>query len=92
MGRCSLQKADVILFLIPSYKKRLWQINLRFIRQKLNIERANYNPGFDMLQKMYQWNRRFEKAGKREVTEKLKANDRKVIALNSNKDTMKYFQ
>jgi adenylate kinase family enzyme len=88
----SLEEADTILFLNPPYLKRLKRINMRFIRQKLGLEKANYQPDLPMLKKMYKWNAAFEKTGRTEIEALLRLYKEKVVELKDNKGTEKYFQ
>ncbi|KHE71766.1 DNA topology modulation protein FlaR [Halobacillus sp. BBL2006] len=88
----SLEESDTILFLNPSYLKRLKRINMRFIRQKLGMEKANYRPDLLMLKKMYKWNAAFEKTGRIEIDALLSLYKEKVVELKDNKGTEKYFQ
>lgn len=36
----------------------------RFMKQKIGIEKAHYQPTFSIFFKMFRWNKRFEQKGK----------------------------
>jgi adenylate kinase family enzyme len=63
----SFEKADIIIFLDLSYRKRKYRIIRRFIMQKLGLEKANYAPTFKIFRKMFVWNRYFEEKSKQEI-------------------------
>lgn len=56
-----LDMADKIVFLDTPYGVRKRRILLRFIKQKTKREKCNYKPTIKMLQKMFIWNKDFEK-------------------------------
>lgn len=76
--------ADKIIYLdIPLYKRRI-RILKRYIKQKIGLEKCNYNPNIQMLKMMYKWTNDFEK-NKMKFEEKLKMYKYKLIIANSNK-------
>lgn len=65
-----LELADEIIYLdIPKYKRNI-RILIRFVKQKLKIEKVNYKPNFEMLKNMYKWSNEDEKR-KNEIQQKL---------------------
>ena len=55
-----LDIADKIIFLDISYNIRKRRILIRFIKQKIGIEKCNYKPTLQMLKMMFMWNKKFE--------------------------------
>ncbi|WP_397538250.1 AAA family ATPase [Rummeliibacillus pycnus] len=82
----SLESADCIIYLEPSYFTRIYRVNKRFIKQLLKIEQANYKPTFQMLRKMFEWSDFHEQKGKYLIQEMLDTYQEKVILIQSNKD------
>lgn len=82
----SLQKADLIILLDPSYRVRTYRILRRFIRQKLGVERANYHPTFHMLKKMFAWNKNYEYQHREEIIALLEPYGEKLVILKNNKE------
>lgn len=58
--RYLLDIADKVIYLDVSKRKRDGRIFVRFLRQKLKLEVANYNPTFGMLKMMYRWSNEYE--------------------------------
>ncbi|OJG98004.1 hypothetical protein RV18_GL003700 [Enterococcus termitis] len=56
----AVAQADIILLLLPPYHVRLYRIFSRFIKQKRNVEQANYTPTFQLLKQMIVWNHHYE--------------------------------
>lgn len=83
--KCLFDMADKIIFLdTPLYIRKI-RIITRFIKQKLGIEKCNYNPTFDMLKKMFQWTKSFE--NKRSKYENiLSSYEDKLIRIKSTKE------
>lgn len=67
--KCLFDMAEIIIFLDTPLHIRRLRIITRFIKQKLGIEKCNYNPTFEMLKKMFKWTRDFEE--KRSKYEKI---------------------
>lgn len=64
-----LEMSDKIIYLdVPKYKRNI-RIFIRFIKQNLKIEKANYKPDFIMLKNMYKWSNQDEE--KREEIKKM---------------------
>lgn len=59
--KCLFDMAEIIIFLDTPLHIRRVRIITRFIKQKLGIEKCNYNPTFEMLKKMFKWTSDFEK-------------------------------
>ncbi len=57
---CLFDIADKIIFLDTPLWKRKYRILLRYVKQKLGIEKCNYNSDFKMLKSMYKWTKDFE--------------------------------
>lgn len=55
-----LNLADKIIYLKISKSKRNKRILVRFIKQKLKLEKSNYKPSIKMLKSMYKWSNEFE--------------------------------
>ncbi len=58
--RCLFDIADKIIFLDTPLWKRKYRILLRYVKQKLGIEKCNYNSDLRMLKSMYKWTKDFE--------------------------------
>ncbi len=58
--KCLFDMADIIIFLDPPLYIRKVRIVTRFIKQKIGVEKCNYEPTFEMLKKMFKWTRDFE--------------------------------
>jgi len=57
---CLFDIADKIIFLDTPLWKRKYRILLRYVKQKLGIEKCNYNSDLRMLKSMYKWTKDFE--------------------------------
>lgn len=55
-----LDMADKIIFLDIPYNIRKRRIFIRFIKQKIKVEKCNYKPTLQMLKMMFKWNKKFE--------------------------------
>lgn len=87
----SFQNAELIILLDTSYSKRTYRIIKRFILQKMALEKANYQPTFNMFKKMFRWNAYFENESKPEILQILKEYSDKLIVLKDNVEIEKYF-
>ena len=66
-----LELADKIIYLDISKKVRNRRILIRYIKQKLGLEQANYVPSLNMLLKnMYKWSEKYDK-NKHEIMQTL---------------------
>jgi adenylate kinase family enzyme len=81
--------ADRIIFLDPPLRKRRVRIILRFIKQKLGIEKCHYKPTLEMLREMFKWTDDFEK-NRGEFEAKLMLYGEKVIRLRNTKSIIKW--
>ena len=61
-----------IIFLDIFYFVRVYRFSLRFLKQKLGIEKANYQPTFKIYKQMFKWNHDFEKTGHLNFIDKTK--------------------
>lgn len=74
--------ADRIIFLDPPLWKRKVRIVLRFIKQKLGIEKCHYKPTLAMLREMFKWTDDFEK-NRDELEAKLLLYGEKVMIIKN---------
>lgn len=58
--RALFDAADRIVLLDVPFRVRRRRILMRWVKQKLHIEHADYAPNFRMLRNMLRWNRDFE--------------------------------
>lgn len=65
-----LELADKIIYLDISKKVRNRRILIRYIKQKLGLEQANYVPSLNMLKNMYKWSEKYDK-NKHEIMQTL---------------------
>lgn len=82
--RCLWDKADTIIFLDTPLWKRKTRIFLRFIKQKLGIEKSHYTSDVQMLKMMYKWTRDFER-NRVNFEKRLQPYHHKLIILTDNK-------
>jgi hypothetical protein len=62
---------------------------LRYIKQKLKIEKSNYRPNKEMLKNMYKWTNEFEN-NKIELEEEILKYKEKLIVLKSKRKIKLY--
>lgn len=84
-----LDIADRIIYIDIPLRLRKRRILIRYIKQKLGIERCNYKPSLKMVKMMYKWTYDFEKE-KHLVTEKLRKYKDKIIVLDTVKKVSNY--
>ncbi len=82
----SFEKADLIIFLDTSYTKRTYRIIKRYCRQKLGLEKANYQPNYKIFRSMFKWNADFESKSKPEIFKSLAIYPDKVLIVKSSRD------
>jgi len=82
-----LKEADHIIFLDIPIRKRSQRIIIRYIRQLLRIEKANYRPTFTIFCRMFKWNKYFEEQMKPEFLKKFKKYPHKVHHFISAEET-----
>lgn len=58
---CLFDRAETVIFLDTPIYIRIYRIILRFIKQRLGMEKSHYKPTFDMLKMMFRWTYDFEK-------------------------------
>jgi len=87
----SFQQADCIIFLDTPYKIRIARIIKRFIKQKIGIEKAHYQPTFSIFLKMFRWNKHFEEIGKPKFFTKQEDAWNKLLVIQHKKDLQNYF-
>ncbi|MGE7825337.1 DNA topology modulation protein FlaR [Paenibacillus sp. NPDC093718] len=63
----SFRRADLIVFLKPSYSTITYRIITRFIKQRLRLEQAHYTPTWDMFKKMFEWSAIYQRQGKYQI-------------------------
>ncbi|MEC0203301.1 DNA topology modulation protein FlaR [Paenibacillus lautus] len=77
----SFCRADLIVFLNPSYSTITYRIITRFIKQRLRLEQAHYTPTWDMFKKMFEWSAAFQREGKHQIQETLEDYPGKVVVV-----------
>lgn len=60
----SFHHAELIIFLDTQYQIRTYRMIKRFLKQKLGLEKSNYNPSWRIFFSMFKWNRDFENVEK----------------------------
>ena len=80
-----LDYANKVIYLNVSKRIRNTRIIIRFLKQKLRLEKTNYIPTFEMLKMMYIWDNNFEK-NKLSFENKLYKYREKVIELKNIKE------
>lgn len=83
-----LDYADKIIYLNIDVKTRKRRIIKRFIKQRLKLERCNYNPDIEMLKLMYKWTNEFEK-NKSKFENKIEKYSDKLIKITNGKEIEK---
>ena len=84
-----LELADKIIYLDIPIQVRKRRILLRYIKQKLKIEKSNYRPNKEMLKNMYKWTNEFEN-NKIELEEEILKYKEKLIVLKSKRKIKLY--
>ncbi|MGF7050797.1 adenylate kinase family enzyme [Paenibacillus sp. DS2015] len=88
--RCIFDMADSIIFLDTPLWKRKIRIFIRFLKQKLGIEKSYYKSDIKMLKMMYKWTRDFER-DRISFEERLQLYNKKLIRLTDN-NNLRSFQ
>ena len=83
--RCLFDMADTIIFLDTPLWKRKFRIFIRYLKQKLCIEKSHYKPDIKMLKMMYKWTRDFER-NRVNFEERLELYNNKLIRLTDNRN------
>lgn len=81
---CLYEMADTIIFLDTPLWKRKIRIFIRFLKQKLGLEKCHYKPDIKMLKMMYKWTRDFEN-DRANFEAKLQMYNNKLVRLDGNK-------
>ena len=76
-----LDMADLIIYLDVSLFVRKFRILSRFIKQKVGLEKCNYESNVKMLMMMYRWTNDFEN-NKFKFFEKLNKYNNKLVRLS----------
>lgn len=84
----SFEEADVIIFLTPKPIERAIRIVIRFIKQRVGLENANYKQTLKGLIEMLKWNHKFDKENKIKIYEILERYKGKLIIVSSNKEVL----
>lgn len=77
----SFCRADLIVFLNPSYSTITYRIITRFIKQRLRLEQAHYTPTWDMFKKMFEWSATYQREGKYQIQDTLEDYQGKVVVV-----------
>lgn len=85
-----LNKSDQIIYLDIPLKIRKKRIFIRYIKQKLKIEKCNYKPSIKLLKMMYKWTATFEQ--EKENFEKLINNCDKPVTILKNIEEVNSFK
>lgn len=85
--KCLFDMAEIIIFLDTPLRIRKYRIISRFIKQKLGIEKCNYEPTFEMLKLMFKWTYDFER-NKNKYDDMLLLYKQKLIHVKSDKELM----
>ncbi|CDQ20046.1 Adenylate kinase [Halobacillus karajensis] len=83
--------ADLIIFLDTRYSIRTYRIIKRFLKQKLRLEKSNYEPTLQIFFKMFKWNRYFENIGKVNFFNNYGIHTDKIEVIRDTKCIKKYF-
>ncbi len=79
-----LEISDKIIYMDIPVKTRKRRILLRYIKQKLGIEKCNYKPNLNMLKSMYKWTNEYEK-NKAEFEKYLNDYKNKLVVISNSK-------
>lgn len=88
----SFERAEIIIFLDTDLFKRDIRIVLRFMKQRLGIERSIYKQTFRGLLKMIAWNHKFDRINKKKIVEFLEPYKSKVMFMKDIRDIEKLFE
>ncbi|MGG3280704.1 AAA family ATPase [Paenibacillus solani] len=84
----SFRRADLIVFLNPSYSTIICRIITRFIKQRLRLELAHYTPTWNMFIKMFQWSAAYQRKGKYQIQDALAGYPGKVVVVKNHGQLM----
>lgn len=88
----SWQHADVILFLNTSYSTRTFRIIKRFLKQKLGLEKSNYQPTFKLFLNMFKWNKQFETVDKERFLQLTEIHQEKRIIVHNKRELERWIK
>ncbi|MGH2317932.1 DNA topology modulation protein FlaR [Planococcus sp. SE5232] len=86
----AIRSADMVIFLDIPYHQRTYQCILRYLKQRVGVERSNYKPRLSMLLKMFKWNRYFEETMKPVFLEKLESIPEKTRVLKKRRQVSEF--
>lgn len=84
-----LNIVDQIIFLDIDKNVIKKRIRIRYIKQKLRLERSSYKPTKEMLDNMYKWNNEFDS---NEFLKRLNKYSKKLIIIRNKKELNKYLK
>ena len=84
-----LDEVDKIIYIDIPLGVRKKRILIRYIKQKIGIEKCNYKPTLKMLRMMYIWTREFEDT-KKVFEEQLKKYSDKLVKLDTVNKVINY--
>ncbi|MCU6713190.1 DNA topology modulation protein FlaR [Paenibacillus sp. J5C_2022] len=82
----SFHRAELIIYLDTKLCIRAVRIILRYIKQRLGLERSIYNQTLKGLIKMLEWNQKFERDNKYKILEFIEPYKSKVIIIKNSKE------
>jgi len=77
-----LDEASQIIYIDIPIQIRKRRIFIRYIKQKLHIEKSDYKPNLEMLKMMYKWTDKYE-VEKTDFEKVLNKYNKKIIKLNT---------
>lgn len=80
-----LKQADTIVLLEVPLRERKRRIVLRWIKQRIGIEKSLYIPSYAMLKCMLGWAKNYD-CGKGELHDRLRPYQDKLIVLHSHQE------
>lgn len=86
-----MRRADAVILLDMPPLVRRKRIVLRWIRQRLGIERCAYRPSFEMLKAMFKWAKNYD-TGADELKYRVEMFHEKAIILRSNREIKRYLE
>lgn len=83
------KQADKIVLLDIPFHVRKRRIVLRWVKQRMGIEKSSYRPSYAMLKCMLGWAKNYD-SGKGELHDRIKSYEDKLITLHDNKEINKF--
>lgn len=84
-----MEQADTILLLEPPLLVRQKRIVLRWVKQKIGVEKCIYKPQLGMLKAMFRWAKNYD-TGADGTRSRIAPFRSKTVVLRSNKDLRRY--